>query len=295
MLHTCGKIKDSSNMKLKIPYIFFLLVAFTVPAYGQTEVRFQDQARPFGLDVVAPVMRGGSDDASAEFKSDQLPNLINFVDANLNERQALSDIAGVSLDPEALVLQNEASVRVYFVSEGAGYRNTLGYTVENLATGSTSDQLLIFPDASSTFKVGQGLASLNRVSYSNNAPLVPGDFVDLGVYGANSQMDFFLIANGANGGTNVYTADTLSNPDQIQHVVAFAVPDSPYLLIGFEDLYGGGDMDYNDILFAVDIGERNVAALANPEPGVILMMLLLGGAGFFVYRKQNKLESSTAA
>ena len=37
--------------------------------------------------------------------------------------------------------------------------------------------------------------------------------------------------------------------------------DSPYLVIGVEDLYGGGDEDYNDLVFAVDIGYENIASL----------------------------------
>jgi len=56
-------------------------------------------------------------------------------------------------------------------------------------------------------------------------------------------------------------------------VVAFALADSPYLLIGFEDMYNGGDLDYNDLLFAVDIGEANVASLPGvPEPATSCML-----------------------
>lgn len=258
---------------------------------GQEANRFQDAARPFGMDTVSDVMQAASDDASAEFQANDLPILREFVNANLSESQALSDISGVALDPSALALDTEASVRAYFVSEGAGYRNTLGYTTENLNSGDTSSGLLIFPDASSYnfyFEDGFDFSS-------NNAPLAPGDFVDLGTYPQDTLIDFFLIANGANGGSNVYTANAATNPDGIQHVVAYAVPGSPYLLIGFEDLYGGGDMDYNDIVFAVDIGASNVenlAAIAAPEPATwTLMAVTLGFAGWS-YRRGQKREPS---
>jgi hypothetical protein len=56
---------------------------------------------------------------------------------------------------------------------------------------------------------------------------------------------------------NVFWTDIDRNLDGIDHVVAFAHVDSPYLLPGFEDLYGGGDRDYNDVLFAVYVGEQN--------------------------------------
>jgi len=57
------------------------------------------------------------------------------------------------------------------------------------------------------------------------------------------------------------------NPDKLDHVVAFALPDSPYLIIAFEDMYGGGDRDYNDVIFALDIGRANIQNLiSTPEP-----------------------------
>ena len=70
------------------------------------------------------------------------------------------------------------------------------------------------------------------------------------------------------------------NADGINHVVAFAyvMANSPYLIIGFEDLVGGGDRDFNDILFAVDIGIANVKDLtATPEPALALTMVTLLG------------------
>ena len=51
--------------------------------------------------------------------------------------------------------------------------------------------------------------------------------------------------------------------------MAFTQPGSPYLMIGFEDMYGGGDRDYNDVVFAVDIGAANLHNLtAAPEPAM---------------------------
>jgi hypothetical protein len=261
-------------------------------AFGQTEADFQDSATPFGYETIAPVMEAGSDEASATFQSEDLSVLLDFVNENLSEYQSLSDISAISLDPEALLLQNESSVRVYFLAEGAGFRNTLGFTTEDVSSGETSDASLIFPDASSsaTFMNEAFVTdadSMSDATRTDNTPLVSGDFVDLGTYDAGTLIDFFLIANGANGGSNTYSADASSNPDLLQHVVAFAIPDSPYLLIGFEDLYNGGDQDYNDIVFAVDIGSLNVAYLANPEPAFWMMMAVLVLAGFCSFRRRS--------
>jgi hypothetical protein len=107
----------------------------------------------------------------------------------------------------------------------------------------------------------------------SNAPLLPGDFVNLGKAGAGSIPDFFLIANGANGGRTAFSTNQFSNPDGINHVVASAYQQAniPYLIIGFEDLWGGGYRDFNDLLFAVDIGSDNVKNMtAAPEPAMAL-------------------------
>lgn len=280
------KVNRTSNMKNILTCLLSFLLIHHIGS-AQTEASFQDKARPFGLELAGPVMEAGSDEASAYFQTTELPVLLDFVQANLSEKRALGDIAAVSLDPQALKLQNDSSVRVYFLSEGAGFRNTLGFTTEEIASGAASSELLIFPDASSQNKYFEDPASEKRTLRNNGVPLIPGDFVDLGIYDAGTLVDFFLIADGANRGTNVFTADANTNPDLIQHVVAFAIPDSPYLMIGFEDLYGGGDRDFNDIVFAVDIGAMNVAYLANPEPAFWMMMAVLCLVGSCLYRRQS--------
>jgi hypothetical protein len=271
-----------------MPHLSVVFLVLTSISLAQTELSFQDAARPLGLDIVGPVMEAGSDADSAVFQVDELPTLRNFVRDNLSENQALADLSGVSLDPEALLLSSESNVRVYFLQEGAAYRNTLGFSTESVSSGEASDDLLIFPDASAKNRYYSDPSILDENFRSDDRPLIPGDFVDLGVYEGGTLIDFFLIGNGANGGTHVYTADATTNPDQMQHVVAFAIPDSPYLMIGFEDVYGGGDLDFNDLVFAVDIGELNVAYLANPEPAVWLMMLLVLGLGYCVCKKGGK-------
>jgi hypothetical protein len=240
---------------------------------------------PFGLWVAGQVRGGGSDAASSDFQRNELPVLLNFVNDNLSERQALQDISAVSLDPQALRLHQDSSVRVYFLSEGAGYRNTLGYTAEDLNGEEIVGETVIFPDASSANVYLENPADAPANIRNGSTPLVPGDFVDLGVYDSGSLIDFFLVANGANGGDFVYTADADTNPDLMEHVVAFAVEGSPYLMIGFEDLFGGGDRDYNDLVFAVDIGTANVDYLAQPEPALAAMIGGLIWVGFWLYRR----------
>jgi len=79
------------------------------------------------------------------------------------------------------------------------------------------------------------------------------------------------------------------NADGIEHYVVLATPDSPYLLIGAEDLFGGGDEDYNDIVVAIDIGIANVQMLvanAVPLPGPIAALL---GPLYLLWRRRRGL------
>lgn len=269
----------------------------TVQADTFTYSPVQSTARPFGLDVVDKVGLAGSDAASADFQSNVLPSMRSLIEKYLPEKKAIGNLSNtgplVALDPSKLTLAAAADIRVYFVGEGASYRNSLGF---NTAGGGvdSGDPLLIFPDASSPVSYLNPKATGSR---SQTAPLMPGDFVNLGTFAKGTSLDFFLIANGAAGGTQVFSTDPTVNKDKIAHVVAFNDVENPYLLIGFEDLYGGGDKDYNDVLIAVYLGEKNVnyivrtAALYGlpaPEPGFI--WLIVAASGGWLYRARRRLH-----
>ncbi len=254
-------------------------------ANAQTASAFQSSARPFGLEIADLVMIGGTDERSATFNREGLPYFQNLINTNLSETKAQQNVAAMSLDPSKLVLSTNQNVRVYFVGEGAGYRNTLGYSLDGGGVASPTAEL-IFPDVSSSQSYYD--PATGRDTRSNSAPLLAGDFVDLGDVAAGTALDFFLIANGANGGRTVWSADVNRNVDHIQHVVAFAQPGTPYLLIGFEDLYGGGDRDYNDALIVVDIGYDNIATLTgSPEPSSLLTATMLTFFGGWLRRRRK--------
>jgi hypothetical protein len=194
---------------------------------------------------------------------------------DLDSQSFIDQPSVTALDPSKLSLVTQYDARVYFVSERTLYHNTLGF---NTGGGGidTGDPSLIFPDASTKNK--------RRIDY----PLQSGDFVDLGSQRAGTQLDFFLIANGARGGTDVYSTQNSANPDGLSFASVYAVQDSPYLLIGFEDV-NRSTRDYNDLVFAVDVGVRNVAALASvPEPSSILLLSsLFLTIGLIKRRKKN--------
>jgi hypothetical protein len=259
----------------------------SVTAFAQTPSPIQSPARPFGLPLAGNVMTAGSDAASANFQANVLPAVTTLVNSRLSESVRVND-SSLLLDPNKLFLKSASDVRVYFIGEGAGFRNTLGFNTSGGGI-NTGNPEIIFPNASS--RVTTYNPSAGPIARTANEPLLPGDFVDLGTFAGGTKLDFFLIANGASGGTTVFSTDRSVNPDGINHVVTFAAMTATHLIIGFEDLLGGGDRDFNDLLFAVDIGAINIAALtASPEPAIWLMLGCFLGTGLWIQRRKLALR-----
>lgn len=250
----------------------------------------QSSVRPLKLEIVDKVQVAGSDEASAEFQKNSLPTISKLANERLSERMKIDD-SSMLLDPTKLKLKTDADVRVYFVGEGAGYANSLGFTTDGSGVPSSKSAALIFPNSSSAVSSYDPASTVRR---TDREPLLPGDFVDLGTIKGGGLLDFFVIANGASGGTTAFSTQTSANPDGINHVVSFAYvsKDSPYLILGFEDLLGGGDRDFNDLVFAVDIGAININALtAAPEPSAVFTMTAFLGLGYVLVsraRSKNK-------
>ena len=259
----------------KSSFIATIATIASFSALAQTSP-IQSPVRPFGLEIVNKVQSAASDDASKNFQVNVLPGVIKLVNGNLGESVKVNDSAFL-LDPSKLKLKTASDVRVYFVGDGAAYANTLGFTTDGSGSVDSKTAQLIFPNASTGSKL------------TKNEPVQAGDYVNLGKIEAGTALDFFVIANGANGGKTSFSTQLSENPDGINHVVSFAytMKDSPYLILGFEDLLGGGDRDFNDVLFAVDIGAVNVAALtATPEPATMASMGAFLALGWVLRRRQ---------
>jgi len=230
----------------------------------------QSPADPLALPVAAPVDIGGSDAASAAFMR-SLPALKALVQSKIPATHiGAIDAASMALNPASLRLATDTSVRVYFLGESAGNHNSLGFNtfapgaaIPTASTpGITSDAKLIFPNMSSS-EPGSISAANNSIRTAAE-PLLTGDFVDLGTFSAGTLLDFFFIAYGASGGTTALGEETARNFDNIQHFVSFSSPGSPYQVLSFEDSYHGGDLDYNDGIFALEF--TSMSAMV-PEPG----------------------------
>lgn len=166
-----------------------------------------------------------------------------------------------------VTLTEKANVTITFISEGAGFKNSFGYyTFDRDENGepilsSRSENIQIFDNASAKFAGGE---------------LVTGDTVHLGLFPAGTNIGFYLIADGFNGGTLTYwSIGAEANPDGLRHTAAVFDLDSQTTFFGFEDLYNGGDKDYNDMLFTVEsdpwtaIDRTNYANTDSIYPGKI--------------------------
>ncbi|WP_237275408.1 DUF4114 domain-containing protein [Tenacibaculum ovolyticum] len=166
-----------------------------------------------------------------------------------------------------LSVTEEAEVYVTFVSEGAGYRNVLGfytYDVNNppATAPAAEDITIIFPNASA---LGSG------------GGLQVGDKVKIGTFPAGTGIGWVLLANAwsANYSTvmdgywKVY-----SNPDYNpeadvnlrNHNVLLNDPDNERIILGFEDIrrdYGSCDNDFNDAVFYITASPYSAITATN--------------------------------
>ncbi len=154
-----------------------------------------------------------------------------------------------------VILESKADVWVTFISEGAGYRNVLGfytYDVNNppLMAPEPEDITIIFPNASA---LGSG------------GGLQVGDKVKIGCFEAGTGIGWVLLANAWNSGTSSVSYGLWqlhSNPDYNpeanaelrHHNVLLHDSDNERVILGFEDIrrdYGSCDNDFNDAIFYV--------------------------------------------
>lgn len=246
----------------------FLLLSNATMSLGQTASPAQSPVRPLGLQPIGPVMLSGSDARSREFNQVYLPQVQAIIREKLRSGKVFDDLGTFPLDADKLLMPYAAQrpIRVYFIDEGAGYQNSLGFTYSLVGSDTNGAEVLLFPNAS---KAASGSNSWNlgtpQTTRTTQQPLNTGDFIDVGVGGAGWQLEFFVISQGAEGGKHKLWADKTQNIDKIQHVVAFQLPNTTYLIVSFEDIIGGGDADYEDLILVADIGFDYQKPFALPQ------------------------------
>jgi PEP-CTERM motif-containing protein/uncharacterized protein DUF4114 len=120
---------------------------------------------------------------------------------------------------------------------------------------------------------------------STNTGLVI-NFDNPAAVGLNPGQEFTLGIHVVNTGNDFVMGPGFDNPDGIPHATVNYVYNY-VAIIGFEDLFGGGDLDYNDVKIRVigDIGGIIIEPV--PEPST---MLLFGSglASLLFFRRRSK-------
>ncbi|QKJ23285.1 LruC domain-containing protein [Poseidonibacter lekithochrous] len=181
-------------------------------------------------------------------------------------------------EPEILI-EKDADAFVTFYSEGAGYKNTLGYYTYEGDTGRES------PTSRAELKEHGVIIFPNTSFYYSGGKLRYGQTVSLGELKAGTKVIFFIVSNGWTG-SGIRTTDwmfstksslnleydensTKQVPDH-KHVALLwsNVGAGNILLMGFEDIlrtHGGCDHDYNDALFSFSTNPMDALSSANGE------------------------------
>lgn len=230
-----------------------------------------------------------------------------FVNTERNTLDA-SKIGARTLDASKLTLKADQNISVFFINEGANYRNQLGLNMSG--TTSINNQLL-FSDLTCTSGcqyTGYRSPS-NQFGTPDNKPLEIGDYFNLGTVKSGTSLDFFLRQDGYNNQyANNFYAQSDRNVDKIQHLIAYDYND--FLVLAWEDLTNGGDKDYNDVVFALDIGANNINQIqtleaapsspslkpsaGTPEPLNVAGAMFATVVGYF-FKKQTQANCSSLA
>lgn len=210
-----------------------------------------------------------------------------------SKAQTQSFLSSYQLDTSKLFWNGVDPVEVYFINEGASYRNQLVYSAYD-DLGNLKQSEMIF----------NNISSPDSILKEKNGALALGQGVSLGGFVGPTQLDFSIISNGFNlakPGPNAKAkdiakyeqelakrtlgTDPTKNHNGLQHVVAFQHND--WIILGFEDIVGGGDLDYNDVVFAVRGIQEGAPAEDVPEPSALLGIMALGIGGFTTLRRRK--------
>lgn len=228
--------------------------------------------------------------------------------------------SGGQVDMDKFRIFEDTTAKITFLGESAGYKNALGmYKIG--ADGTIYDVEMVFANASLKGSGGNLISGESSVSVDLKAGDRVGFFVVPNAYSQSGMAKLlsyesasfkFVDATGAAGnvnggselklvqvdakgmetvvksqyGTSVFHsyggAEAGLNGDNYDHVNGVVDVATGSVTIGFEDLWKGGDKDFDDSVFSIDIGQTNAALLAKEGSGAPVSSdddVIVGGRG----------------
>ena len=237
-----------------------------------------------------------------------------------NDTMFGSSTIGGKVDMTNFKVTEATTAKVTFNYESAGYKNALG-VYKIAADGSINGVQILFANASLKGSGGDLISGVSSADVGVNAGerlgffVVPNGFSQygmsqllsdksasfkfVGVDGKTGNVgggtELKLIHVGASGaetimksayGTSIFhsvdNGKSGLNGDGINHVTGTVDNLNGTVKIGFEDLKGGGDKDYDDSIFTVTLGTTNTALLAKEATKAVRASdkdVMTGGTG----------------
>ncbi len=190
-------------------------------------------------------------------------------------------------------IAEDREITITFDSEGAGYKSTVGVYKVDPETGEIGNVEIIWENASAEGAGGDLVGGQSQYSFDVQAGdeigfFIVGDGYSKNDFDAMQDGEFKFVDASGNPATidstvpkllfetsdgtqttidgNVFHSvaygDTVQlNPDGIEHTKGYGQDDAGSISLGFEDLLNGGDKDFDDVVFTVDLGEANVNVL----------------------------------
>ncbi len=168
-------------------------------------------------------------------------------------------------------------------SESASFSGAV--TGENLYVANAGEVILTFLFKEAAFSNDLFLEG-NPNAILNNQTAVVGTQYSLGNFEAGQLLSFSMLVNGVE---SYFTGAASRNIDNTIHA-AYSESIGNTIQVGFEDLFQGGDSDYDDLVFSL----TNVYAATAPvspvsEPETYAMFMAgLGLMGWSARRRQQK-------
>ena len=168
---------------------------------------------------------------------------------------AFALVGTVSASGPAITFPYYGNLEVTYINSSAGYNNEFGVlTPGPLFLGKIHDvsEGTVYPD----------------VGRCENGEVV------------------LYITSPPEGGTVTYPSNA-NGPDGVDHAIVTAEADNSFT-VGFEDLYGGGDRDYNDVFLNVACTPDSIATPEFPTmalPAALIVGML--GAVLFIQRSKE--------